>query len=82
MVAPMLRPGDSFERYRVDELIGQGGMGCVYRAHDARLGRRVALKVISDGAASPEKRALQRRSITRTPWRSSTWVRSTARPSS
>ena len=45
----MLKPGDTFERYTVDAAIGQGGMGCVYRAHDARLDRRVALKVISDG---------------------------------
>jgi len=50
----MLKPGDTFERYTVEAAIGQGGMGCVYRAHDARLGRRVALKVISDGAAGAE----------------------------
>jgi eukaryotic-like serine/threonine-protein kinase len=61
MVRPMLRPGDSFERYKVDAVIGQGGMGTVYRAHDARLERHVALKVIADGAASPEAKArLQR----------------------
>ena len=46
----MLKPGDAFERYTIEALIGQGGMGCVYRAHDPRLGRRVALKVISDGS--------------------------------
>src|SRR4051812_28348632 len=45
----MLKPGDAFERYTIEALLGQGGMGCVYRAHDPRLGRRVALKVISDG---------------------------------
>src|SRR5580698_2817537 len=45
----MLKPGDTFERYTIEALLGQGGMGCVYRAHDTRLGRRVALKVISDG---------------------------------
>src|SRR3954468_8675716 len=45
----MLKPGDTFERYTVEAEVGEGGMGCVYRAHDARLGRRVALKVISDG---------------------------------
>ena len=61
MVQPMLKPGDSFERYRVDAVIGQGGMGTVYRAHDARLERHVALKVIADGAASAEAKArLQR----------------------
>ncbi|MFT3775627.1 MAG: protein kinase [Minicystis sp.] len=50
----MLKPGDSFERYTIEAPIGQGGMGCVYRAHDARLGRRVALKVISEGAEGAE----------------------------
>jgi serine/threonine protein kinase len=45
----VLKPGDTFERYTIEAPLGQGGMGCVYRAHDARLGRRVALKVISDG---------------------------------
>jgi eukaryotic-like serine/threonine-protein kinase len=44
----MLKPGDMFDRYTIEALLGQGGMGCVYRAHDPRLGRRVALKVISD----------------------------------
>jgi serine/threonine-protein kinase len=47
----MLRAGDTFERYTVEALIGQGGMGCVYRAYDPRLDRRVALKVISQGSA-------------------------------
>src|SRR5580700_2244428 len=44
----MLKPGDTFDRYTIEAPLGQGGMGCVYRAHDARLGRRVALKIISD----------------------------------
>ncbi len=47
----MLKPGDAFERYTIDAAIGQGGMGCVYRAHDSRLDRRVALKVISEGVS-------------------------------
>ncbi|WP_437492645.1 protein kinase [Sorangium sp. So ce1014] len=53
----MLKPGDSFERYTIEAAIGQGGMGCVYRAHDARLGRRVAIKVIADGAVDPDAAA-------------------------
>ncbi|WP_437538226.1 protein kinase [Sorangium sp. So ce726] len=50
----MLKPGDSFERYTIEAAIGQGGMGRVYRAHDARLGRRVAVKVIAGGAVDED----------------------------
>ncbi|MGB4779876.1 Stk1 family PASTA domain-containing Ser/Thr kinase [Microbacterium sp.] len=34
------------ERYRVDEIIGRGGMASVYRAHDLTLGREVAIKIL------------------------------------
>jgi YVTN family beta-propeller protein len=40
--------------YRVEALIGRGGMGEVYRAIDDRLGRPVALKVIAGGVTTDE----------------------------
>jgi YVTN family beta-propeller protein len=42
-----LRPGDELAGYRVDACVGRGGMGEVFRAHDERLGRDVAVKLLA-----------------------------------
>ncbi len=38
------------ERYAIEEPLGEGAMGVVYRAHDRELGRKVAIKMMKDAA--------------------------------
>lgn len=46
-----LAAGDRLGQYEIVAPLGAGGMGEVYRAHDTRLGREVALKIVSDAIA-------------------------------
>jgi serine/threonine-protein kinase len=36
------------ERYRIEQCLGAGAMGCVYRARHTRIGREVAIKILRD----------------------------------
>lgn len=53
----MLSEGQAFAHYVIEAPIGEGGMGAVYRAHDTKLRRKVALKVIHPDLAVPDAAA-------------------------
>jgi hypothetical protein len=55
--APRLPPGTRLDGFEIEDLIGAGGTGEVYRAHDTRLQRTVAIKVlVADLVGNPRVR--------------------------
>jgi serine/threonine-protein kinase len=52
-------PGTRIGPYEITSPLGEGGMGVVYRAHDTKLGRDVAIKALPDAFANDSDR-LQR----------------------
>jgi len=61
VAAGALEPGARLGPYVIDQLIGKGGMGEVYKARDSALNRSVAIKVLPAAIDDPGRQARFRR---------------------
>lgn len=53
-ISAILEPGVGFGRYSIKRELGEGGMGVVYEAHDPKLNRRLAIKLMQISKSGSE----------------------------